>query len=206
MSFLKPNFKTAAIITAIIFAQKIYRHPSDFSFMFNEGLLISIFAILGFGMAFGAICSFVYLGLAALNDIMKKINASTKSKMIKIIITIFITFILVIYFTFIKNTKVILSCSLLENKIGYFAYDKDTLYWEWNARNLLWEKSIKYTKADKNSFIIDHDPEDGEKLDKEMDLILKVKKDIPSIEYTLRGETIGDPRLCKKISNRSLSQ
>jgi hypothetical protein len=204
MNFLKPNFKTAAIITAIIFAQKIYRHPSDFSFIFNEGLIASIFAILGLVMAFGGVSAFVYLGLAALNDVMKKINASTKSKMIKIIIIILVTFVLVIYFTFIKNTKVILSCSMLENKIGYFAYDKDTLYWEWNARNLLWEKSIKYTKNEGNSFIIDH--EDGEKLDKEMDLILKVKKDIPSIEYTLRGETIGDPRLCKKISNRSLSQ
>ena len=204
MNFLKPNFKTAAIITAIIFAQKIYRHPSNFSYIFNEGLIASIFAILGFVMAFGGVSAFVYLGLAALNGVMKKINASTKSKIIKIIIIILVTFVLIIYFTFIKNTKVILSCSMLENKIGYFAYDKDTLYWEWNARNLLWEKSIKYTMNEGNSFIIDH--EDGEKLDKEIDLILKVKKDIPSIEYTLRGETIGDPRLCKKISNRSLSQ
>ena len=31
MNFLKPNFKTAAIITAIIFAQKTFRdHGSEF--------------------------------------------------------------------------------------------------------------------------------------------------------------------------------
>ena len=49
MQFLKPNFKTAAIITALIFAQKIYRHPSDFSFIFNEGLTTTVFGILGWG-------------------------------------------------------------------------------------------------------------------------------------------------------------
>ena len=86
MSFLKPNFKTAAIITAIIFAQKIYRHPSDFSFIFNEGLTATIFGILGGVAGFGGVCAFVFLALAFLNDMVKKINASKKPKMIKIII------------------------------------------------------------------------------------------------------------------------
>ena len=204
MNFLKPNFKTAAIIAAIFIAQKIYRHPSDFSFIFNEGLTTTVFGILGGVAVFGGVCAFVFLALAFLNDMVKKINASKKPKMIKIIIITLITFILTIYFVFIRNEKVILSCSMTDNKTGYFAYDKDTFYWEWNARSLVWEKSIKYTNDKKNSFVIDHDPDDGEKLDKEMDLILKIKKNVPSIEYTLRGETVDDPRPCEEISNRNL--
>jgi hypothetical protein len=38
VNFLKPNFKNAAIVTTIIFAQKIYRHPDEFAFVYNEGL------------------------------------------------------------------------------------------------------------------------------------------------------------------------
>ena len=48
MNFLKPNFKNAAIVTTVIFAQKIYRHPDEFVFVYSEGLTVSLFAIVGF--------------------------------------------------------------------------------------------------------------------------------------------------------------
>ena len=35
--------------------------------------------------------------------------------------------------------------------------------------------------------------------------VLKVKKNVPSIEYTLRGETVDDPRPCEEISNRKIN-
>lgn len=127
-------------------------------------------------------------------------------KLLLIVVLGLLIFSSVTYFLFIRDGKVILACKMIENKMAYFAYDKNIFYWEWNGGSLTWEKSIKYTKDEKNSFIIDHDPDDGEKLNKEMDLILKVKKKVPSIEYTLRGETVDNPRPCKRISYRALKK
>ena len=74
MNFLKPNVKTAIIITIFIFAQKIYRHPSDFYFIFNEGFFVALMGILGGVMFFGSVCAFVFLGLVFLNQIIEKIK------------------------------------------------------------------------------------------------------------------------------------
>jgi len=114
--------------------------------------------------------------------------------------------ILVIYFAFIRNNKVILSCSMLENKTEYFAYDKDTFYWEWGAEDKLWQQSFKFKEIDNNSFVIDFYEDEPVNAYSDMDMILKVKKNIPSIEYTLKGKTVGDARLCKKISNLALNK
>lgn len=107
--------------------------------------------------------------------------------------------ILVIYFAFIRNNKVILSCGMLENKTKYFAYDKDTFYWEWGAEDKLWQQSFKFKEIDNNSFVIDFYEDEPVNAYSDMDMILKVKKNIPSIEYTLKGKTVGDARLFKKF-------
>ena len=74
MNFFRPKFKTATIITVIIFIQKIYRHPAEFSFIFDENLTLTIFGILGVIALFGSVFAFVYLVLAFLKEIIKKIK------------------------------------------------------------------------------------------------------------------------------------
>ena len=76
MKLLEPNAKNSVIVSLFIFAQKIYRHPNDFSFIFNEGLTTFIFGILGMLMLFGSVCAFVLLGLFALNTIIEKIRVT----------------------------------------------------------------------------------------------------------------------------------
>ena len=76
MNFLKPNFKNAAIVTTVIFAQKIYRHPDEFAFVYSEGLTVSLFAIVGFASMFGAVCAFTFLGLALLNTLIEKVKST----------------------------------------------------------------------------------------------------------------------------------
>ena len=74
MNFVKPNIKISIVITVIIFLQKIYRHPNDFAFIFNEGLFTFIVGIIGMAMLFGGVLTAVVLALAALQTIIKKIK------------------------------------------------------------------------------------------------------------------------------------
>ena len=76
MKLLEPNAKNSVIVSLFIFAQKIYRHPNDFSFIFNEGLTTFILGILGVLILFGSVCAFVLLGLFALNTIIEKIRVT----------------------------------------------------------------------------------------------------------------------------------
>jgi len=76
MKLLEPNAKNSVIVSLFIFAQKIYRHPNDFSFIFNEGLTTFILGILGMLILFGSVCAFVLLGLFALNTIIEKIRVT----------------------------------------------------------------------------------------------------------------------------------
>jgi len=76
MKLLEPNAKNSVIVSLFIFAQKIYRHPNDFSFIFNEGLATFILGIFGMLILFGSVCAFVLLGLFALNTIIEKIRVT----------------------------------------------------------------------------------------------------------------------------------
>ena len=71
----KPSIKVATIITVIIFAQKFYRNPQDFSFILEEGLTTYFFGIIGLLFLFGGVMAFVYLGLAIFNEIINKIKS-----------------------------------------------------------------------------------------------------------------------------------
>ena len=74
MKFSKPNLKLAILITAIIFAQKLYRHPETFSFMVSEGVSTYIFSIVGLVVMFGGVLCFVFITLALLGEVVKKIK------------------------------------------------------------------------------------------------------------------------------------
>ena len=74
MNLSKPNLKLAILISAIIFAQKLYRHPETFSFMVSEGVSTYILSIVGLVVMFGGVLCFVFITLALLGEVVKKIK------------------------------------------------------------------------------------------------------------------------------------
>ena len=74
MSNKEPNTKIAIIITILIFAQKIYRDPEEFAFIYNGGLTSSLLAIAALVLMFGTVCVFTLLGLALFNTLIEKVK------------------------------------------------------------------------------------------------------------------------------------
>jgi len=75
MRLIEPKLSTVIVITSIIFLQKIYRHPEEFSFIFNEfneGFFMFIISIIGLILLFGGVCAFVFLALAIIKGLFEK--------------------------------------------------------------------------------------------------------------------------------------
>jgi len=98
MKLLEPTTKNAIIVTLFIFAQKIYRHPDDFSFIFNEGITTLLFGIIGMVMVFGGVCAFVFIALGAINVIIEKIKDTKIYNEYRYYILAFIILSVVSYF------------------------------------------------------------------------------------------------------------
>ena len=72
MKLIEPKLSTAIVIAFIIFFQKIYRNPSEFAFMFNEGFFMFIMSIIGLILLFGGVCAFVFLALGIIKGLFEK--------------------------------------------------------------------------------------------------------------------------------------
>jgi len=93
----KSKIKLSIFITAIIFAQKFYRHPEEFSYMFNEGVSTYILSIVGLIGMFGGVLTFVILALAGLNEAYDRIENTRFYKEYKYYIIAFIILSVVSY-------------------------------------------------------------------------------------------------------------
>ena len=74
MRLIEPKLSTVIVITSIIFLQKIYRHPEEFSFIFNEGFFMFIASIIGLIFLFATVCVFVFFALAIIKGVFEKLK------------------------------------------------------------------------------------------------------------------------------------
>lgn len=74
MKLIEPKLSTAIVITSIIFLQKIYRHPEEFLFIFNEGFFMFIISIILLILSFGTVCVFVFFALGIIKGVFEKLK------------------------------------------------------------------------------------------------------------------------------------